>query len=297
MHLSDPVIAAFADDVRFLQQKALPAGFSASQWKHYWGWNAIALAQITAAVQRCDPHYPAWAFAPYEPMAAFVDATNAVIDAQHPDWDASAAQTHWQQQCAEMIRLASTIPATQRADQSAFPWLNGSSIDDVLRMQTGHSSEHFDKNPAERAYDDVLLRFRVMYQRWVTAHAVDPTLYTHLWAWQQITRARLSAGRDGHAPLYPTWPTSDPDTHAVIDDINAWIQQTHGQCSAAEGFRRWQAGYREILALCTELAAADYSDPDRSPWLDGYVLLDVVRGSLEHHREHIEEGERLQVKG
>lgn len=292
MQYTDPVIAAFADDVRFLQQKALRDGFSAAQWKHYWGWNAIALAHLTAAAQGTTPAYPAWAFAPYEPMDAFVDALNAVIDAQHPEWDAAAAQAAWAAQCGAMLRVAAMIPAALRADTAAFAWLNGSSVNDVLRIQTGHSTEHYAKTPAELAYDEVMAAFRHMYQRW-RAYAADPEadaqLFTHLWAWQTISRARLLAGKNGHAPVYPTWPTTDPDTHAVIDDINAWIQSTHGTLNRPAVIARWDAGYREILELCTALPAGAYSDPTRTPWLDGYVLLDVVRGSLEHHREHIEE--------
>lgn len=34
MHHADPVIAAFVDDMRFFQQKALRDGFSANQWRH-----------------------------------------------------------------------------------------------------------------------------------------------------------------------------------------------------------------------------------------------------------------------
>ena len=291
MHHTDPVIGAFADDMRFLEQQALRDGFTAAQWRHYWGWNSIALAQVRAAAQQTAPIYPMWAFAPYAPMSAFVDALNAVIDAQHPEWDETSAHAAWQLQCQELMALANQIPPDVRADTTRFPWLNDASVNDVIRMQTNHSTEHYEKSVAEQAYDTALAAFRTMYKRW-TAYAATPdadaALFTHLWAWQTISQARLIAGRDGHPPVYPTWPTTDPDTHAVIDDINAWIVATHGTLSRDAAIARWDAGYRAMLQLCADMPAAAYSDPARTPWLNGYVLLDVVRGSLEHHREHLE---------
>ncbi len=290
MHHTDPVIAAFADDGRFLQQKALRDGFSANQWRHYWGWNAIALAHLEAAAQRTDPQYPSWAIAPYQPIEAFVDAQNAAIDGLYPEWDAPAAQRAWADQCAAIIQVASDIPADIRADTTLFPFLNGASVNDVLRIQTGHSREHYAKNPAEQALDDALYALRQQYQWWV-AHRTHPSatawVYTHLWAWQTISIARIAAGSEGQLPVYPTWPTDNPDNHTQVD-INAWIERTHGGVDAQTAIARWDMGFRQLLSMLVKIPAEWYLDPARCPWLDGYVLLDVIKGTTEHHREHAE---------
>jgi hypothetical protein len=202
MHHTDPVIGAFADDMRFLEQQALRDGFTAAQWRHYWGWNSIALAQVRAAAQQTAPIYPMWAFAPYAPMSAFVDALNAVIDAQHPEWDETSAHAAWQLQCQELMALANQIPPDVRADTTRFPWLNDASVNDVIRMQTNHSTEHYEKSVAEQAYDTVLAAFRTMYKRW-TAYAATPdadaALFTHLWAWQTISLPDLADYRSRYA--------------------------------------------------------------------------------------------------
>jgi hypothetical protein len=291
MHHTDLVIAAFVDDMRFLQQKALRDGFSANQWRHFWGWNAIALAHLEAAAQRTEPQYPRWAIAPYQPIDTFVDAQNAAIDGLYPEWDAPAAQRAWADQCETIIRVASDIPADIRADTTLFPFLNGSSVNDVLRIQTGHSREHYEKNAAEEAVDDALYALRQQYHWWAV-HRTHPGAtawqYTHLWAWQTISLARLRAGHDGGLPRYPTWPTTNPDDHAAVD-INAWIEQTHGVGSLQSAFERWDEGFTALLHLCADIPVERFVDPAACPWLDGYVLLDVITGSTEHHREHADE--------
>ena len=131
-----------------------------------------------------------------------------------------------------------------------------------------------------------------MYAAWgayLQTHAVPSADLTHLWAWQRITQARLLAGLRHATPVYPRWLTSDPDDHAAKEDINAWIQATYGGVDAQTALRRWHAGYGETIRLAQAVPASAWDDPAVVPWLGGYVLWDVIIGTVEHHREHLEE--------
>jgi hypothetical protein len=138
--------------------------------------------------------------------------------------------------------------------------------------------------------DDARYALRQQYHWWAV-HRTHPGAtawqYTHLWAWQTISRARLHAGHDGGLPRYPTWPTTNPDDHAAVD-INAWIEQTHGVGSLQSAFERWDEGFTALLHLCADIPVERFVDRAACPWLDGYVLLDVITGTTEHHREHAE---------
>jgi hypothetical protein len=131
-----------------------------------------------------------------------------------------------------------------------------------------------------------------MYVAWGTylqKHAVPIADLTHLWAWQRITQARLQAALCHAAPVYPPWPTVDPDDHAAKDAINAWIQATYGHVDAQTAWVRWRDGYCEVMRLAQAVPASAWDDPAVVPWLGGYVLWDVIIGTVEHHCEHLEE--------
>lgn len=114
-------------------------------------------------------------------------------------------------------------------------------------------------------------------------------IIAHLRAWQTVSIARLEAGQRGGAPLYPPWAGSDPDAEAARTDQNARIQEMYRNQPWAAVWREWRAGFLRFMALAEAIPAADLADATRYPWLDGYTLLDVLRGSYEHHREHLEE--------
>lgn|GEM_PF-3573019 len=125
------------------------------------------------------------------------------------------------------------------------------------------------------------------WQTYLQTHAVPCADLTHLWAWQRITRARLWAGLHRVAPVYPRWPTRDPDDYAAQADVNAWIQRTYGGVDADTALNRWRAGYDAVIGLAQRVPAQDWDDPAVVPWLHGYVLWDVIIGTVEHHREHL----------
>lgn len=288
MSLTDPIIGAFADVTRRVGMANTALAMTAQEWKHYWAWHVIGLAHLRAAQEDRIPAYPVW-FVPLEgDIDACVTAQNTAIDALHPAWNVADAYAAWNTVVTECIAVAGTLPAHIRADHTAFAWLNGACVDDVIRAQIHHYSDHMPKTAAECAFDDALYALRQEYQWWSThAHHPHATVweYTHLWAWQTISIARIRAGLAGTTPQYPEWPTDNPDNHAALD-INAWIEQTHGGVTREAAIARWDAGFNLFVGLLVQIPAEWYGDPARSPWLDGYVLLDVIKGSTAHHAEH-----------
>lgn len=111
----------------------------------------------------------------------------------------------------------------------------------------------------------------------------------HLRAWQAVSIARLEAAQHSGAPLYPGWAERDPDAEAEPTAQNARIYEMYRAQPWVDVWREWRAGFLRFLALAEAIPAADLTDATKYPWLNGHTLLDVLRGSYEHHREHLEE--------
>lgn len=130
------------------------------------------------------------------------------------------------------------------------------------------------------------------------AQIIDPQLdegwsvkdvVAHLWAWQQRSVARVEAALRGGEPEYPAWPDAfDIEQEGQPHDLNAWLYASTRGLPWAEVYQRWEAGFRRLLELGAAVADADMVALDRYPWIAGYALIDVLRGSAEHHREHAE---------
>src|SRR5512142_2287421 len=66
----------------------------------------------------------------------------------------------------------------------------------------------------------------------------------HLWAWQQLSIARLEAARQGRTPHFPLEPAGpDPDVEENLDRINAWIHESNLARPWADVHRDWHAGF------------------------------------------------------
>jgi hypothetical protein len=152
----------------------------------------------------------------------------------------------------------------------------------------------------ERALADL----RAIYEQWkaFVARLREPELIeplpgglsvkdvlAHLRAWQQVSIARLEAAQFGREPVMPGWPVGDPDEESQTDENNARIYATYRTQSWAEVYRAWRDGFLRLLALAETLPAADLLDRAKFPWLNGYAPIDVLRGSYEHHCEHMED--------
>jgi hypothetical protein len=111
----------------------------------------------------------------------------------------------------------------------------------------------------------------------------------HLRAWQQRSLARLEAALHNREPVYPAWPEQfDPEEEGQPHDLNTWLYEQDRDKSWADVRQGWRAGFLRLLELANAIPEDGLRDKDKYPWLEGYALIDVLQGSLEHHREHAE---------
>ena len=111
----------------------------------------------------------------------------------------------------------------------------------------------------------------------------------HLRAWQQRSLARLEAALHNREPVYPAWPEQlDPEAEGQPHDLNAWLYEQERDTAWADVHQRWRAGFLRLLELANTIPEDALADKATFPWLEGYALMDVLQGSLEHHREHAE---------
>jgi hypothetical protein len=111
----------------------------------------------------------------------------------------------------------------------------------------------------------------------------------HLWAWQQITRARLEAAVLDREPQFPVWiPGIDPEAEEVTDPINEWIFETHQAQPWAGVHQNWREGFIQVLELGAKLAEKDLLDASRYAWLEGYNLAFILLATYDHHQEHLD---------
>lgn len=111
----------------------------------------------------------------------------------------------------------------------------------------------------------------------------------HLWAWQQISIARMEGGVLNHEPEYPKWiveSTENWDEDA--DRVNALTFERYHEKSWSEVYGNWRIGFLRFLDLGSQIPERDLLDGDRYFWLHGYSLAGILIASYDHHHEHIE---------
>jgi hypothetical protein len=111
----------------------------------------------------------------------------------------------------------------------------------------------------------------------------------HLWAWQQISTARLEAGLLDREPDYPQWIVKHVESweeHA--DEVNALTFETYHNRPWSEIHKMWKTGFSHLLELGNQISERDLLDGDRYSWLKGYSLATILVASYEHHQEHLE---------
>jgi hypothetical protein len=65
----------------------------------------------------------------------------------------------------------------------------------------------------------------------------------HLYAWQQITNARVAAADSNSEPVFPNWPERlDPDSEGNVDRVNAWVYETYRDQPWEEVHLFWREG-------------------------------------------------------
>jgi hypothetical protein len=111
----------------------------------------------------------------------------------------------------------------------------------------------------------------------------------HLWAWQQISVARVEAAVLDRELEYPQWLTgSKQDWEEDPDQTNARIFEACHVKSWSEVHQDWSDGFRRFLAVGEPISERDLLDGDRYPWLNGYSLAFIFVASYDHHQEHLD---------
>ena len=111
----------------------------------------------------------------------------------------------------------------------------------------------------------------------------------HLWAWQQISIARLEAGVMDEEPRYPDWLLSlGDDWEESADRVNALTFRNNHDKSWRDVYENWERGFLRFLELGSQISERDLLDGDRFAWLKGYSLAFILIASYEHHQEHLE---------
>jgi hypothetical protein len=111
----------------------------------------------------------------------------------------------------------------------------------------------------------------------------------HLWAWQQVSIARMEAGARHREPYYPLWIVNNVDNwEENADQVNAVTYKTQHNKPWSEVYQNWEHGFLQFIELGNQVSERDLLDGDRYAWLNGYSLAAILIASYEHHEEHFE---------
>ena len=111
----------------------------------------------------------------------------------------------------------------------------------------------------------------------------------HLWAWQQISIARMEGGMDDRQPKYPKWVTEiGEDWEEDADRVNALTFENNHHKPWLEIRQNWKNGFLRFLELGEKVPERDLLDGGRYPCLNGYSLAFILIASYDHHQEHLE---------
>lgn len=115
-------------------------------------------------------------------------------------------------------------------------------------------------------------------------HQSMKDVLAHLYAWQQVSIARLEAAQRNAEPVFPEWLAGlDPESETDREDFNARIHATYHAQPWSQVYQKWYAGFQWFLKLADAIPTADLLDATKYPWLKGYPLIAVLHGSYEHH--------------
>jgi hypothetical protein len=158
--------------------------------------------------------------------------------------------------------------------------------------------------------DHILAALEELFARWeallaglsveqITAPQFDldwsiKDVITHLWAWQQISIARIQAGARNREPDFPAWLAQVPGGwEEDANQTNAHIYATFHKQSWPDAYRAWRDGFLRLLGAAGPIPERNLLDGDKYPWLRGYSLAFILIASYEHHQEHYEKLRRL----
>lgn len=111
----------------------------------------------------------------------------------------------------------------------------------------------------------------------------------HLWAWQQISIARMEAGELDREPEFPKLILNVGEGwEEDADRVNALTFETNHEKPWSEIYQNWKNGFLRFVELGDNISERDLLDGDRYPWLKGYSLAFILVASYDHHQEHLE---------
>jgi len=111
----------------------------------------------------------------------------------------------------------------------------------------------------------------------------------HLWAWQQISIARMEGGLYNREPRFPAWIVeSVEDWEENSDQVNALTFETQHSKPWSEIHQNWKIRYLHFIQLGSAISERELLDDDKFPWLKGYSLVFILVASYNHHQEHLE---------
>lgn len=111
----------------------------------------------------------------------------------------------------------------------------------------------------------------------------------HLWAWQQISIARIAGGLQDREPEFPGWiAESIPDWEEEADRVNALTFEQNHNKPWSDISSRWREGFSQLLATSEKISERNLLDGDRYSWLNGHSLAFILVASYDHHQEHYE---------
>lgn len=111
----------------------------------------------------------------------------------------------------------------------------------------------------------------------------------HLWAWQQISIARMEGGLRNHEPDYPKWIVESIENwEGDSDRVNALTFERYHDKPWSEILENWKSGFLRFLDLGSAISERNLLDGDKFPWLRGYSLAAILIASYDHHQEHFE---------
>ena len=153
--------------------------------------------------------------------------------------------------------------------------------------------------------DHILLSLREQFERWEHLLAMlsedqrtSPRfeldwsikdVLAHLWAWQQISIARVEAAAQNREPELPRWIVNiGEDWEENADQVNALTYEMNHEQPWAEVHQKWKEGFLQFLEAGEGISERDLLDGGRYPWLKGYALAFILIASYDHHQEHFE---------
>ena len=153
--------------------------------------------------------------------------------------------------------------------------------------------------------DHILTALKEQFERWeeLLSYLDDEQLTTpcfdldwsikdvmaHLWAWQQISIARMEGGLHNREPEYPRWIVDSVENwEENANLVNAVTFEKYHQKPWSEIYRTWKEEFLRFLYLGDQISERNLLDGDKYSWLNGYALAFILIASYDHHQEHLE---------